>query len=109
MNLQGCGTALITPFKQDQSIDEKALRSLVEWQIISGIHFLVPCGSTREAATLNKDEWLRVIDITIEVNGGRVPIVAGATANCTAHPVEKARELNRRKRVDALPTPSPHH
>ena len=109
MNLQGCGTALITPFKQDQSIDEKALRSLVEWQITSGIHFLVPCGSTGEAATLNKDEWLRVIDITIEVNGGRVPIVAGATSNCTADAVEKARELNRRKGVDAILTASPYY
>jgi 4-hydroxy-tetrahydrodipicolinate synthase len=79
MNLQGCGTALITPFKQDQSIDEKALRQLVEWQISSGIHFLVPCGTTGETPTLSVDEWLRVIDITIEVAAGRVPIVAGAT------------------------------
>lgn len=109
MNLKGCGTALITPFKQDQSIDEKALRSLVEWQITSGIHFLVPCGSTGEAATLNKDEWLRVIDITIDVAGGRVPIVAGATSNCTAEAVEKARELNRRKGVNAILTASPYY
>src|SRR5690349_5587427 len=109
MNLQGCGTALITPFKQDQSIDEKALRALVEWQITSGIHFLVPCGSTGEAATLNKDEWLRVIDITIEVAGGRVPIVAGATSNCTAEAVEKARELDKRKGVDAILTASPYY
>src|SRR5438270_5331780 len=109
MNLQGCGTALITPFKQDQSIDEQALRSLVEWQITSGIHFLVPCGTTGETPTLTKDEWLRVIDITIEVNGGRVPIVAGATSNCTAEAVEKARELNRRKGVDAILTASPYY
>ena len=109
MNLQGCGTALITPFKQDQSIDEKALRSLVEWQIKSGIHFLVPCGTTGETPTLTKDEWLRVIDITIEVNGGRVPIVAGATSNCTAEAVEKARELSRRKAVDAILTASPYY
>src|SRR5438445_9601976 len=109
MNLQGCGTALITPFKQDQSIDEKALRSLVEWQISSGIHFLVPCGTTGETPTLSKDEWLRVIDITVEVAGGRVPIVAGATSNCTAEAVEKARELNRRKGVDAILTASPYY
>jgi 4-hydroxy-tetrahydrodipicolinate synthase len=109
MNLQGCGTALITPFKQDQSIDEQALRSLVEWQITSGIHFLVPCGTTGETPTLTKDEWLRVIDITIEVNGGRVPIVAGATSNCTAEAVEKARELNSRKGVDAILTASPYY
>jgi 4-hydroxy-tetrahydrodipicolinate synthase len=109
MKIQGCGTALITPFKQDQSIDEKALRSLVEWQITSGIHFLVPCGTTGETPTLTKDEWLRVIDITIEVNGGRVPIVAGATSNCTAEAVEKASELNRRKGVDAILTASPYY
>src|SRR5436305_3177786 len=109
MNLQGCGTALITPFKQDQSIDEKALRSLVEWQIASGIHFLVPCGTTGETPTLTKDEWLRVIDITIDVNGGRVPIVAGATSNCTAEAVEKACELNSRKGVDAILTASPYY
>jgi len=109
MNLQGCGTALITPFKQDQSIDEKALRSLVEWQISSGIHFLVPCGTTGETPTLSKDEWLRVIDITIEVGGGRVPIVAGATSNCTYDAVEKAKELARRKGVDAILTASPYY
>src|SRR5215472_5985660 len=109
MNLQGCGTALITPFKQDQSIDEKALRQMVEWQISSGIHFLVPCGTTGETPTLSKDEWLRVIDITIEVAAGRVPIVAGATSNCTADAVEKARELNKRKGVDAILTASPYY
>jgi 4-hydroxy-tetrahydrodipicolinate synthase len=109
MTLQGCGTALITPFKQDQSLDEDRLRRLVEWQITSGIHFLVPCGTTGETPTLTKDEWLRVIDITIEVGGGRVPIVAGATSNCTAEAVEKARELAQRKGVDAILTASPYY
>jgi len=109
MNLQGCGTALITPFKQDQSIDEKALRALVEWQISSGIHFLVPCGTTGETPTLSTDEWLRVIDITVEVAAGRVPIVAGATSNCTYDAVEKAKELSRRKGVTAILTASPYY
>jgi 4-hydroxy-tetrahydrodipicolinate synthase len=109
MKLQGCGTALVTPFKKDQSIDEDRLRRLVEWQIDSGIHFLVPCGTTGETPTLNKDEWLRVIDITIETAGGRVPIVAGATSNCTAEAVEKARELDRRKGVNAILTASPYY
>lgn len=109
MNLQGCGTALVTPFKKDQSIDEDRLRRLVEWQIESGIHFLVPCGSTGETPTLSKDEWLRVIDITVETGAGRVPIVAGATSNCTAEAVEKARELSRRKGVDAILTASPYY
>jgi len=109
MKLQGCGTALITPFKKDQSIDKDRLRQLVEWQIESGIHFLVPCGTTGETPTLSKDEWLRVIDITIEVAGGRVPIVAGATSNCTNEAIEKGKELARRKGVDAILTASPYY
>jgi 4-hydroxy-tetrahydrodipicolinate synthase len=109
MNLRGCGTALITPFKTDQSVDERRLRELVEWQVSSGIGFLVPCGTTGETPTLSREEWLRVVDITIEVAKGRVPIVAGATSNCTADAVEKARELDRRKGVDAILTASPYY
>ena len=109
MDLKGCGTALVTPFKGDQSIDERALRELVEWQIKSGIHFLVPCGTTGETPTLSRDEWLRVIDITIEVAAGRVPVVAGATSNSTADAVEKARELGRRKGVSAILTANPYY
>jgi len=109
MKLNGCGTALVTPFKQDQTIDQEALGRLVEWQVESGIHFLVPCGTTGETPALSKEEWLRVIDITIEVAGGKVPIVAGATSNYTAEAVEKARELNRRKGVDAILTASPYY
>lgn len=109
MKLQGCGTALITPFKEDQSIDESRLRELVAWQVESGIHFLVPCGTTGETPTLTREEWLRVIDITIEVVGRRVPIVAGATSNSTVDAVEKAKELGRRKGVDAILTASPYY
>src|SRR5512140_2757778 len=109
MKLRGCGTAIVTPFKANGSIDEPALRSFVDWQVTEGIDFLVPCGTTGETPTLTKDEWLRVIDITIEVAGGRVPIVAGATSNCTAEAVEKARELSRRKGVDAILTASPYY
>lgn len=109
MKLRGCGTALITPFKTDQSLDERRLRELVEWQVVSGIGFLVPCGTTGETPTLSKEEWLRVVDITIEVVAGRVPIVAGATSNCTADAVEKARELDKRKGVDAILTASPYY
>jgi 4-hydroxy-tetrahydrodipicolinate synthase len=109
MKIHGCGTALVTPFKQDQTIDQEALRRLVEWQVESGIHFLVPCGTTGETPALSKEEWLRVIDITIEVVGGKVPIVAGATSNYTAEAVEKARELKKRKGVDAILTASPYY
>src|SRR3954453_22316784 len=109
MNLRGCGTALVTPFRQDGSSDEPALRSLVEWQVESGIHFLVPCGTTGETPTLTHDEWLRVIDVTIEVVKGRVPIVAGATSNSTYDAVSKAKELGTRKGVDAILTANPYY
>ena len=109
MQLRGCGTALVTPFHQDGSIDEPALRNLVSWQIESGIDFLVPCGTTGETPTLSHDEWLRVIDITIEVAAGRVPIVAGATSNNTADAVAKAQELNSRAGVDGILTASPYY
>jgi 4-hydroxy-tetrahydrodipicolinate synthase len=109
MRLQGCGTALVTPFKSDNSIDEASLRSLVGWQVEAGIDFLVPCGTTGETPTLSHDEWLQVIDITVEVNAGRVPIVAGATSNSTQDAVEKAREAAGRPGVDALLTASPYY
>lgn len=109
MNLRGCGTALVTPFRHDGSIDEPALRSLVEWQIASGVHFLVPCGTTGETPTLTQDEWLRVIDITIEVAKSRVPIVAGATSNSTADAVQKANLVAAHAGVDAILTASPYY
>jgi 4-hydroxy-tetrahydrodipicolinate synthase len=109
MKLRGCGTALVTPFRKDGSIDEPALRALVAWQVESGIDFLVPCGTTGETPTLSREEWLRVIDITIEVAGGRVPIVAGATSNATRDAVEKAQTVAARRGVDAILTASPYY
>jgi 4-hydroxy-tetrahydrodipicolinate synthase len=109
MQLRGCGTALITPFRQDGSIDESALRNLVAWQVESGIDFLVPCGSTGETPTLSRDEWLRVIDITIEVVAGRVPVMAGATSNSTQDAVEKAKDVAARPGVNAILTASPYY
>lgn len=81
--LRGCGTALITPFTAAGEVDEPALRALVEWQISEGIDFLVPCGSTGEAATLDLQEHLRVVAITAEVAAGRVAVVGGAASNDT--------------------------
>src|SRR5579859_242218 len=109
MQLRGCGTALITPFRQDGSIDEAALRNLVAWQVESGIDFLVPCGTTGETPTLSHDEWLRVIDVTIEVTAGRVPVMAGATSNSTREAVEKAKEVAALPGVDAILTASPYY
>src|SRR6201997_985809 len=109
MQLRGCGTALVTPFQQDGSIDGTALRNLVAWQIESGIDFLVPCGTTGETPTLTHDEWLYVIAATIEVAAGRVPIVAGASSNSTHEAVEKAKEVAVRPGVDAILTASPYY
>jgi 4-hydroxy-tetrahydrodipicolinate synthase len=109
MQLRGCGTALVTPFRQDGSIDEPALRNLVAWQVESGIDFLVPCGTTGETPTLSHDEWLRVIDVTIEVVAGRVPVMAGATSNSTQDAVEKAKEVAARHGVNAILTASPYY
>ncbi|HXZ33964.1 MAG TPA: 4-hydroxy-tetrahydrodipicolinate synthase [Terriglobales bacterium] len=109
MELRGCGTALVTPFRQNGSIDEPALRNLITWQVESGVDFLVPCGTTGETPTLSHDEWLQVIDITIEVGAGRVPIVAGATSNSTHDAVEKAKEAVARPGVNAILTASPYY
>jgi 4-hydroxy-tetrahydrodipicolinate synthase len=109
MQLRGCGTALVTPFHQDGTIDDTALRNLVSWQIESGIDFLVPCGTTGETPTLTHEEWLRVIEITVEVTAGRVPILAGATSNSTQEAVTKAKEVAAIAGVDAILTASPYY
>lgn len=90
-NLKGCGTALVTPFKKDLSIDEDALRSFVEFQIAGGIDFLVPCGTTGESVTLSDEEQGRVIQIVVEQTRGRVPVIAGAGGNNTAHVIKLAQ------------------
>src|SRR5262249_9853127 len=89
----GCGTALVTPFAADGSIDEPALRALVDWQIDEGIHFLVPCGSTGEAATMTTAEHRRVVEIVVDQAKGRVPIVAGAGSNDTAKAIALSKEM----------------
>jgi 4-hydroxy-tetrahydrodipicolinate synthase len=109
IKLRGCGTAIVTPFLADGSLDERALRALVAWQIESGIDFLVPCGTTGETPTLSHQEWRRVIEITVETAAGRVPIVAGATSYCTAEAVAKAAEVATIKGVDAILTASPYY
>jgi 4-hydroxy-tetrahydrodipicolinate synthase len=89
--LRGAGTALATPFHSNGSVDETALRRFVAWQVEQGIDFLVPCGSTGEAATMTADEQRRVVEITVEVAAGRVPVVAGAGSNDTAKAVAASR------------------
>jgi len=91
----GCGTALVTPFQQDLSLDENTLRRLVRRQIEAGISFLVPCGTTGESPTLTRAEHLRVIGITLEEAKGKVPVLAGAGGYNTHEVIELAREIER--------------
>src|ERR1017187_2398962 len=89
----GCGTALVTPFRGDQTLDEAGLRRLVRRQIDAGINFLVPCGTTGESPTLTREEHLRVVAITIEEANGKVPVLAGAGGYNTAEVIHLTREL----------------
>jgi 4-hydroxy-tetrahydrodipicolinate synthase len=89
----GCGTALVTPFRRDGSVDEAAFRSLVNRQIESGIDFLCPCGTTGESPTLKHHEHLRVVQITVEEARGRVPVLAGAGGYDTDEVINLIAEL----------------
>ncbi len=89
----GCGTALVTPFKLDRSLDEETLRSLVRRQIDAGIDFLCPCGTTGESPTLKDKEHLRVVQITVEESRGRVPVLAGAGGYDTDHVISRVSQL----------------
>jgi 4-hydroxy-tetrahydrodipicolinate synthase len=89
----GCGTAMVTPFGRDGSLDELTLRKLIQRQIDAGVDFLVPCGTTGESPTLTHDEHLRVVELTVEVAGNKVPVLAGAGGYNTAEVIALAGEL----------------
>jgi 4-hydroxy-tetrahydrodipicolinate synthase len=89
----GTGTALVTPFCTDGSLDEASLRRLVRRQIDAGIDFLVPCGTTGESPTLSHEEHLRVAEITVELAKGKVPVLAGGGGYNTSEVISIAREL----------------
>jgi len=109
MELMGCGTALITPFRRDGGVDEPALHALVNWQIESGIDFLVPCGTTGEASTLTEAEWLRVVEVVCATTAGRVPVFAGCTHNATHEAVAKAKKLARVHGLTGILTANPYY
>ncbi|HML16338.1 MAG TPA: 4-hydroxy-tetrahydrodipicolinate synthase [Bryobacteraceae bacterium] len=104
----GCGTALVTPFRQDLSLDEDALRRLVRRQIEAGINFLVPCGTTGESPTLTRAEHLRVVEITVAEARGKVPVLGGAGGYNTAEVIELATEL-RDIGVDGILSVTPYY
>ncbi len=106
--LRGCGTALVTPFTDQKHVDFSALAALVNWQIAEGIDFLVPCGSTGEAQTLNQTERERVVALVLEAAAGRVPVMAGATSNDTARAVAETRRMCRLG-VDYILSATPYY
>jgi len=93
MQFIGCGTALVTPFRSDFSLDEAALRKLVRRQIAAGVDFLVPCGTTGESPTLTRAEHLRVVEITVEESAGKTPVLAGAGGYNTQEVIDLARAI----------------
>jgi 4-hydroxy-tetrahydrodipicolinate synthase len=109
MTLRGCGTALVTPFRSDTSLDEETLSKLVEWQIESGIDFLVACGTTAETPALSHEEWLRVIGVVTKTAAGRVPVLAGCTHNSTVEAVARAAEAASVPGVSGLLTANPYY
>ena len=109
MKLQGCGTALVTPFHPDGSLDEPSLRALVESQLAQGVSLLIPCGTTGEASTLTEAETHRVIEITIEVAAGRAPIFAGCTHNSTAQAVANAKRIAKIPNLTGILTANPYY
>jgi 4-hydroxy-tetrahydrodipicolinate synthase len=104
----GCGTALVTPFRRDLSLDEDTLRKLVRRQIDAGINFLVPCGTTGESPTLTRAEHLRVVEITLEEARDVIPVLAGAGGYNTHEVIELARDLEHLG-VDGILSVTPYY
>ena len=104
----GCGTALVTPFRRDGSLDEATMRALVRRQVAAGIDFVCPCGTTGESPTLTRQEHLRVVELTLEEAKGKVPIVAGAGGYNTADVIALVRELAAMG-VDGIVSVSPYY
>ena len=104
----GVGTALITPFRQDGSLDEPAVKRLVRRQLDAGIHFVSPCGTTGEAPTLSHREKLRINELVVEEVNGQVPVLAGAGGYDTHEVIELARDLEK-VGVDGILSVTPYY
>jgi 4-hydroxy-tetrahydrodipicolinate synthase len=107
-HLKGALTAVVTPFSEDGSIDLATFTKLVAWQIDSGIHGIVPCGTTGEGATLRPEEHGQVIAAAVSVAAGRVPIVAGCGTNDTRTTIAGA-ERAAKAGADALLVVTPYY
>ena len=106
--LKGCGTAMITPFRKDESIDEAAFRRFVEFQINGGVDFLVACGTTGESVTMSENEQARVVELSLQFAAGRVPVVAGAGGYNTREVIEKVHRYEKLG-VDAILSVTPYY
>ena len=93
LDIRGCGTALVTPFRKDGTLDLDALRRLVQFQLRAGIDFLVPCGTTGETPTLEHAEYLAVVRTVVQEAGGKVPVIAGVGGNNTRKLIDLAAEV----------------
>src|SRR6201986_5517287 len=109
MELRGCGTALVTPFRTDTTIDIDALAAFVECEIAGGLQFLLACGTTAETQALSDREALDVIRLVVRVAAGRVPVVAGCTHNATREAVERAKAVAAIRDVSAILTANPYY
>ena len=108
MPFTGCGTALVTPFKADGSLDEAAVSRLAKRQIDAGIHFLVPCGTTGEVPTLTDAEQVRVVELVVKEAKGRVPVLAGAGGYNTHEVIEAGRRM-RKAGADGILSVTPYY
>ena len=106
--LKGCGTAMVTPFRKDESIDEAAFRRFVEFQINGGVDFLVACGTTGESVTMSETEQARVVELSLQFAAGRVPVVAGAGGYNTREVIEKVHRYEKLG-VDAILSVTPYY
>lgn len=104
----GCGTALVTPFRRDGSLDEPAVSRLARRQIEAGIHFLVPCGTTGECPTLTDAEQVRVVELVVAVANGRVPVLAGAGGYNTDDVIHAAKRM-RAAGADGILSVTPYY
>jgi 4-hydroxy-tetrahydrodipicolinate synthase len=104
----GCGTALVTPFRPDGSLDEPAVSRLARRQIDAGIHFLVPCGTTGEVPTLTDEEQVRIVQLVAAEAKGRVPVLAGAGGYNTQEVIHAARRM-RNAGADGILSVTPYY
>ena len=108
MNLQGLGIALITPFKEDESIDFDALQKTIEYQVQNGVDYIVVLGTTAETPALTEDEKSEITKVAVKQINGRIPVVLGVSSNCTRTVVNQLKE-DYYQGIDAIMSVVPYY